>query len=83
MTSSKFGSVDPQEVIVANWQSPRLMTDNKYFNVEYSNSEEIIDPQTGAPKVLPKFDATIAGVVPSRNQPFIDPTDPEGVDEVA
>ena len=57
------------------------MADNKYFNVEYSNSEEIIDPNTGAPKALPKFDATIAGVYPGRTQPFIDPTDPEGVDE--
>lgn len=50
-----------------------LLADNKYFNVEYSDSN--IDPSTSGFR-LPKFDETIGG-----SQPFIDLTNPEGIDE--
>ena len=75
MTSSKFGSADPTVVIAANWSSPMLLADNKYFNVEYSNSD--IDPSAPSFR-LPKFDETIGS-----SQPCIDLTNPEGVNESA
>lgn len=50
------------------------MADNKFFNVEYSASDTFTTP-------LPKFDAYLPGVVSGKDYPFIDNTNPEGVDE--
>ena len=78
MTSSKFGSADPTAVIAPNWSSPMLMADNRYFNVEYSDSD--IDP-SAIGFHLPRFDETPQGS--ATQHPFIDLTNPEGVNESA
>jgi len=52
-----------------------LQSDSKYFNVEWSASE-FVSKST----VLPKFDATFDN---GSTYPFIDPNDPEGVNESA
>jgi len=50
------------------------MADSKYFNVEYSASDTFTTP-------LPKFDEYLPGVISGKDYPFIDNTNPEGVDE--
>ncbi len=74
MTTKQFGSIDPDaEEQDQSWESPRIISDNKFFNVEYSNSD-IVTISTR----LPRFDERI-----NNEYPFIDNNDPEGVNESA
>lgn len=74
MTTRIFGSVDPDaELQDTGWTSPTLISDNKYFQVEYSASS-VVNENTE----LPKFDDQI-----NNTYPFINKNDPEGVDESA
>ena len=74
MTTKQFGSIDPDaEEQDQSWESPRIISDNKFFNVEYSNSD-VVTISTR----LPRFDERI-----NNEYPFIDNNDPEGVNESA
>ena len=77
MATRVFGSIEENaEEEDQGWTSPQLMSDNKFFNVEYSASTTI-DPSVVSFH-LPRFDETI-----NNTQPFIDLSDPEGVNESA
>ncbi|MBQ8132508.1 MAG: hypothetical protein IJ193_08460 [Bacilli bacterium] len=76
MTTRLFGSIDPDaELQDQGWSSPTLVTDNKYFQVEYSGTTTI-NPNDGNFR-LPRLDEEIED-----DTPFLDPNnETEGIDE--
>lgn len=74
MTTRQFGSIDPDhEEQDQGWESPRLMADSRFYNIEYSASDTVTLSTR-----LPRFDERI-----NNSYPFIDDNDPEGVNESA